>query len=204
MSPRPPRTGVREDILDAAEGLLIGTGSDDAVSIRAVATCVGVTAPTIYRHFADKQHLLFEVCARHFARLADVVAESIARTADPVQALEAMGRAYVRFAVDNPEHYRIMFMGRPDLTPGEFGDEGMLETGAFATLVDTAQACIDAGRFRPDMGDAVLFAHALWATVHGVASIAVAKPNLPAPPLGERVDAALDLVLRGALVPSAG
>ncbi len=174
------------------------------MSIRAVATAVGVTAPTIYRHFGDKQRLLFEVCARHFARLAGVVEESIARTGDPVQALEAMGRAYVRFAVENPEHYRILFMGRPDLTPGEYADENMLDRGAFATLVDVVQACIDAGRFRPDMDDAVLFAHALWATVHGVASIAVAKPNLPAPPLDDRVDAALDLVLRGALDPSAG
>ena len=197
MSPRPSRLGLRDDILDAAEGLLIRTGSEDEVSIRSVATAVGVTAPSIYRHFADKQHLLFEVCARHFARLGLVAAEARASSADPVEALAAMARAYVRYGVDNPEHYRIMFMGRSDLTPARYGDEQMLETGPFGELVATVQDCLDAERFRDDAGDAVLIAFTLWAVVHGIASIAVAKPGVPAPPLEQRVDAALEMVLRG-------
>jgi AcrR family transcriptional regulator len=84
MSPRPGRTGLHDDIVDAAEELLIRTGSEDAVSIRAVADAVGVTPPSIYRHFDDKQHLLFVVCSRHFARLADVVADAVAGTDDPI------------------------------------------------------------------------------------------------------------------------
>ncbi len=199
MSPRPSRLGLRDDILDAAEGLLINTGSEDAVSIRAVAKTVGCTAPSIYRHFEDKQHLIFEVCARHFARLADFVADAVAGTDDPVVALGTMGRAYVRFALDNPEHYRIMFMGRSELTPEQYADERILESGAFGGLVALVQGCIDAGRFRADLGDAVTVAHALWATVHGVASIAVAKPNIPGPPVDERLAAALEIALGGLL-----
>ena len=49
---------LREEILDAAERLLIETGNRDAVSIRAVAEAVGVTPPSIYLHFADKTELL--------------------------------------------------------------------------------------------------------------------------------------------------
>ena len=59
---------LRTDILEAAERLLLETGSEDAVSIRAVADATGVTPPSIYRHFRDKQHLLFEVCARQMDR----------------------------------------------------------------------------------------------------------------------------------------
>jgi AcrR family transcriptional regulator len=199
MSPRPSRLGLRDDILDAAEGLLIHTGSEDAVSIRAVAKTVGCTAPSIYRHFEDKQHLLFEVCARHFGRLADFVADAVAGTDDPVQAIGTMGRAYVRFALDNPEHYRIMFMGRSELTPEQYADERILESGAFGGLVAVVQTCIDTGRFRADLGEPVTIAHALWATVHGVASIAVAKPNLPGPPIDERMAVALDIALCGLL-----
>jgi AcrR family transcriptional regulator len=199
MSPRPQRAGLRDDILDAAEGLLIRTGSEDAVSIRAVADRVGCTAPSIYRHFDDKQHLIFEVCARHFARLNDVVADAVAGNVDPLDALRQAAKAYVRFGVENPEHYRIMFMGRHDLTPQEYADERMLETGAFGGLVAIVQACIDSGRLRPGLDDAVAVAHALWAVVHGVASIAVAKPNVPGPSVDERLTLALEIALRGVL-----
>jgi AcrR family transcriptional regulator len=203
MSPRPSRLGLRDDILDAAEGLLINTGSEAAVSIRAVAKTVGCTAPSIYRHFEDKQHLIFEVCARHFARLSDFVADAVAGTDDPVEALATMAQAYVRFALDNPEHYRIMFMGRSDMTPQQYADERILESGAFGGLVALVQGCIDAGRFRSGLGDAVTVAFALWATVHGVASIAVAKPNVPGPTVDERLAAALDINLRGLLADDA-
>jgi len=204
VSPRTPRAGLRDDIVDAAEKLLLRTGSDDDLTIRAVAEAVGVTPPSIYRHFEDKQHLLFEVCSRHFGRLADFVAEAVEGSDDPVAALLDMARAYVRFGVDNPEHYRIMFMGRSDLTPAQYADERILETGAFGGLVAAVQACIDAGRLRPEHEDALGVAHALWAAVHGVTSIAVAKPHLPGPDLDDRLATVLDVVLRGLLRPGAG
>jgi len=204
VSPRPARTGLRDDILDAAEGLLLRTGSEDAVSIRVVANAVGTTSPSIYRHFPDKKHLLFEVCSRHFGRLADFMGAAVAGADDPIDALETMARAYVRFAVENPEHYRIMFMGRSELTPAQYADERMLETGAFGGLVTLVQRAIDAGRIRAELDDAVAVAHVLWAALHGVASIAVAKPNVPGPPLAARVESMLDVLVRGVLAAPTG
>jgi AcrR family transcriptional regulator len=64
---------LREQILEAAEHLLIQTGNEEAVTIRAVAEAVGVTPPSVYLHFADKDDLLFAICERHFARLAQVM-----------------------------------------------------------------------------------------------------------------------------------
>src|ERR671919_168101 len=58
---------LRDEILDATERLLLKLGSAEAVSIRSVADAVGVTPPSIYRHFTDKTELIFEVSARHFA-----------------------------------------------------------------------------------------------------------------------------------------
>jgi AcrR family transcriptional regulator len=57
---------LREDLLDATELLMIETGSADAVSIRAIADAVGVTPPSIYLHFPDKESLILAVCERHF------------------------------------------------------------------------------------------------------------------------------------------
>lgn len=191
---------LRDEIIAAAEALLLETGSEDAVSIRAVADRVGVTAPSIYRHFTDKQHLLFEVCAIHFARFDAVMAAAVADVdADPVAALRALGQAYVRFAVEEPEHYRIMFMGRSELTPEQYADEVFAEGGAFPTLVATLQAGIDAGRFRDDLPPAHDIAVVVWALVHGVASLAVTKPAFPAAPVADRAALACEVFLRGLL-----
>jgi AcrR family transcriptional regulator len=190
---------TREDILAAAEALLLATGSEDEVSIRAVADAVGVTAPSIYRHFPDKAHLIFEVCARQFDRMADDVAEVLA--ADPgasaTEQLKAAGRAYARFGLANPEHYRIMFMGHADHTPEMYGEEQVLETGSFGMVVALAQQAIDDGLLRPELTDAEAVAHALWAGVHGLVSLAVAKPDLPAPDVEQRLETLLDVLTHG-------
>ncbi len=188
---------TREDILTAAEHLLLRTGSEDAVSVRAVADAVGVTPPSIYRHFPDKAHLIFEVCARQFARMADEVSASVGAGDDPIDDLAAAGRAYARFGLENPEHYRIMFMGHSDHTPALYDDEQVLETGSFQFVVDLAQRAIDHGALRPELTDATVVAHTLWAAIHGVVSLAVAKPNLPAPDIETRIESMLDLVREG-------
>lgn len=189
---------TREAIIDAAEALLKESGSEEAVSIRAVAERVGVTAPSIYRHVPDKAHLLFEVCARQFDRLDDeVVAPVVADEPDPLQAVFRIGRGYVRFGIDNPETYRIMLMGHADHTPDQYADERVLESGALGTTVALVQAAMDAGQVRTDAGDAVTVAWVLWALLHGIVATAVAKPNMPGPSVDDQVDTALTVVLRG-------
>ena len=75
---------LRAEILAATEQMLLETGSSREVSIRAVADAVGVTPPSIYRHFADKNELIFEVCARHFAALEDHIHRACDGLTDPV------------------------------------------------------------------------------------------------------------------------
>jgi AcrR family transcriptional regulator len=186
-SPRGHGDELREEILDAAEELLVETQSEDAVSIRSVADRVGVTAPSIYRHFEDKASLMFSVCDRQFDRLdAELRAHREAET-DPVAAVMACGRAYIRFGVAHPETYRIMFMGHSDLTPEQYRDEVMAEHGAFAGLVQAVQAVADAGRLRPGI-DVMQTTGLLWANVHGVVSLRISKPNFPWPDLDEQID----------------
>jgi AcrR family transcriptional regulator len=190
---------TREDILAAAEALLLETGSEEEVSIRAVADVVGVTAPSIYRHFPDKAHLIFEVCARQFERMAEEVSAVLAAdpTATVTDQLKAAGRAYARFGLANPEHYRIMFMGHADHTPEMYGEARVLETGSFGMVVALAQQAIDEGRLRPELTDAEAVAHALWAGVHGLVSLAVAKPNMPGPDVEDRLETLLDVLTHG-------
>ena len=187
-----------EAILDATDALLVASGDEDAVSVRAVADEVGLTPAALYRHYPDKETLLFAVCARHFDRITAEVAEpALASTDDPVLALRRLGEDYVRFGVEHPEHYRILFMRRQDHEPEQYAAERVLETGLFGVVIPAVQRCLDEGRFRADAGDALDIAWVLWMVVHGITSIAVAKPNFPAPPLDDQLATVLDVVLAG-------
>jgi AcrR family transcriptional regulator len=189
---------LREEILDAAEALLMATASEDEVSIRAVADAVGVTPPSIYRHLEDKQLLLFEVCARQFAHLDEVAEAAVEGIEHPVEALAALGRAYVRFGLEHPEAYRIMFMGRTDMTPEQYADEVLADTGSFATLVASVQACIDAGYASDgEPIDAVTGALVLWVAVHGLTSLLIAKPGMPWGDVETMCDQVCAVTMRG-------
>src|SRR5262245_26455064 len=74
---------LRGEILAAAEALLVETANESAVSIRAIADRVGVTPPSIYRHFADKDALLQEVCREVFLRLDDTLEKAASAATDP-------------------------------------------------------------------------------------------------------------------------
>jgi AcrR family transcriptional regulator len=170
---------LREEILDATEQLLLRTGSVDAVSIRAVADAVGVTPPSIYRHFPDKDTLVFEVCNRYFSALEEEIERAVTGIDDPVEAVVAGARTYVEFGRQNPEPYRIVFMLRPELMPAEARESWPMGATPFQLLVGIVQACIDAGRLRPELDDAFPVALTIWAQAHGVTALMVSKPFLP-------------------------
>ncbi|CAN5729291.1 TetR/AcrR family transcriptional regulator [soil metagenome] len=199
-APRGQGERLRDEILDAAEDLLARTASEEAVSIRAVSDAVGVTAPSIYRHFDDKNHLIYEVCLRCFGELAEVIAAAVVPDG-PVATLRAQARAYIHFGMDHPEHYRVMFMGRFELTPEQYADELLTDTSAFGMLHGTVDAILATGRVRPELAAEGPMALALlcWSTVHGLTSLLVAKPRLPWPDIDHFIEAMLDTHVRGML-----
>src|ERR687889_2900768 len=97
---------LRGELLRAAMDLLTETGEEDAVSLRAVAQRVGVSVPSIYLHFADKQALLDAVCEEVFAALDTAMQSAAADAPNVFEGLRRQGVAYVEFAIANPEHYR--------------------------------------------------------------------------------------------------
>jgi AcrR family transcriptional regulator len=109
-NPRGQGERLREEILRAAGGLLEQVGSEDALSLRAVAREVGIATPSIYRHFSDKTDLVWAVLAEHYERLAGIMAEADASAPadDPLERLRSQLTAYCRFAVANPAKYRLM------------------------------------------------------------------------------------------------
>ena len=183
---------LREQVLEAAERLLVETGDEEAVTIRAVADAVGVTPPSVYLHFADKDELLFAICERHFAQLDRVTEEAAAGSNDLLEALALRGKAYIRFGVEHPEQYRILFMRKPSHTPEDFQVDRLRDAAAFNHLVEHVARCVHAGLIE---GDPLMISLGLWATVHGLTSLLISKPDFPWPEL----DAVSDHVCRTAI-----
>ena len=186
---------LRAEILEAAERLLIETGDEEAVSIRAIAELVGVTPPAIYLHFADKAELIFAVCEEQFRALDRAVERAAARSTDSVESLRLRGQAYVKFGRDHPEQYRILFMGKPKAVPASFDMDRLRSTAAFDHLVDAVRACMDSGAL--PKRDPFPVAVELWAVVHGITSLLLAKPDFPWPPVKQLVDELLAVCCAG-------
>ncbi len=182
-APRGQGQALRGEVLGAAMDLLRETGDEASVSLRAVAERVGVTVPSIYLHFADKNALMDAVCAEVFEALHVVLKEASADAADPLDALHRQGVAYVRFALANPEHYRIVMSRKGDVDPAQ-----EVVSGAFGYLLESVVACTRLGVLE---GDPVGLGLRLWAAAHGVASLLIAKPMFPWPPVDEVVNTAM-------------
>ena len=199
--PRAPATGparprarrgegdqLRQEIVDAAERLLIETGDERSVSIRAIASAVGVSPPAVYLHFPDKESLILEVCSKQFEIFDAELEAAAARATDPVDELTRRSQAYVEFGLSHREAYRIMFMTRPSVE--EQQTRAVVGAGrrAFQHLVDAVQRGIDAGAFRKV--DPVEAAIGLWSGVHGVTSLLITLPSFPWPDVETMIELA--------------
>ncbi|MBA2326781.1 MAG: TetR/AcrR family transcriptional regulator [Actinobacteria bacterium] len=178
---------LREVILDTAERLLIEARDADAVSMRAIADAVGVTPPSIYLHYADKEALIRAVCERSFAAFDEVVERAGNTTDDPVESLRRRARAYVQFGLDNPEQYRILFMGKAAGVADPIDLSNMPGSLAFLHLVEAVERAIGAGLLRPGL-EPFLVATGLWAAAHGMTSLLISLPEFPWPDVDTLVD----------------
>jgi AcrR family transcriptional regulator len=171
------RQALRERILDAAREMFVAQGYD-AVTMRAIARRIEYSPTAIYFHFADKESLFQELCRVDFLRLGGLFAR-IARVADPLERLRALGQAYVEFALQHPQHYRLMFM-----TPGPGGQsdaalahKGNPEEDAYGLLRQTVAEAVERGLLRPELADVDEVSQLVWAGVHGIVSLHIAKGN---------------------------
>jgi AcrR family transcriptional regulator len=197
------KSETRNKILDAARELFVTEGYE-GVSMRRVAEKIEYSPTAIYVHFTDKNELFHELCSQDYARLAEVF-QSSAMPIDPVERLRQIGRTYIEFGVHNPNHYKFMFMTlHPPLEPDDEEREkmGNSEVDAYAFLKWSVQQALSAGRLREELADAELVSQTLWAAVHGVISLNIAKCTdawVDWRPLQDRAEMMLDVTLRGLL-----
>ncbi|MGD8699131.1 MAG: TetR/AcrR family transcriptional regulator [Gemmatimonadales bacterium] len=172
-------------ILEAARDLL-AQGGIDALSMRAVAARVGVSATAIYNYFDNKQALVQSVISSGFERFDGYLRDAVAdRPPGSAERLKALGEAYILFALENREYFRVLFAMHAEL-PRDI--EELPEGSGYALFRQSVIDAMDAGTIRRTDPDLVVLY--LWTLVHGLVTLLLGcKPNARCRHSGEDLDA---------------
>lgn len=160
---------LRRALVEGALELLHERGPA-GLTLRGAARKAGVSEAAPYRHFADKEALLASVAEEGFRALSREVVRSIDGISDPLESFRAHGLAYVRFALEHPHYYRIMF-GPEVVDKQAFPDLLEIATGAYEALFVSITACQQAGEILGD--DVEALSVAAWSVVHGLSSLII-------------------------------
>jgi AcrR family transcriptional regulator len=158
---------LRRALLDEALRTIQQEGVG-ALTLRPIGLRLGVSRTALYRHFTDKRALLSAVATEGFRLLTERLLD--AWKAGGVRGFNAMGVAYIRFAMANPSHYRVMFGGFVDEGPRD-EDLTRESTAAFQALVDAIVVLQKEGVVRKD--DPLRLAQFIWSAVHGVSMLII-------------------------------
>jgi len=173
--PRKKRAGqyhhgdLRRALIDQALRTIDKRGVE-GLTLRGVGEALGVSRTALYRHFSDKQSLVAAVAREGFRTLRVALVEAGEGAGRGQAGFDAMGHAYVQFAVAHPAHYRVMF--------GRFVESGARDPqlieeaeAAFQALVDALVGQQRDGQVRED--DPILQARFVWSVVHGIAMLTI-------------------------------
>jgi AcrR family transcriptional regulator len=161
---------LRPTLIDAAIRILETKGVS-ALTLRAAARGAGVSQAAPYRHFADKASLLAAVAEEGFRALSAAMRAAAARTeGDFASRFRAIGMAYVRFAVEQPARFRLMF-GREVADRESHLALRQATSDTFGMLMAGIEEGQKAGLIRE--GDSRELSMAVWSMVHGLSALLV-------------------------------
>ncbi len=166
----------RAEILRAAERIFIADGYEGA-TIRKIADEVGVSSTCLYMHFHDKDEILLEICTAEMEALLALNSEISARPVDPVERVRAMLQAYIDFALENPNAYRLVFCTSP-AGSSIAKQRATLKLGAQCAerFLSVVREIAADGRLR---GEPTVVHQVLWSACHGLVALMITKPKFP-------------------------
>lgn len=160
---------LKKEILKAARELFTERGWE-STSIRNIAEKIEYSPATIYLYYKDKNEIIFDLHREGFRLLVGYLGV-LQEVSDPFERLKAMGRAYIRFALDNQDIYKLIFvmeepMKHVDRCAVQDWDEG---DKAFGLLMQTVTACQNTGYFKGL--NALNLSFVIWSTMHGLCTL---------------------------------
>lgn len=152
----------RDRLCEVAEQLFAEKGPE-AVTMRQLASALGVSPMTPYRYFKDKDDILAAVRTAGFDRFAEALEAAYAQPGDARAKGAAVGEAYVTFAFEHPQTYKLMFdMYQPNEV--DYPELARAAGRARQTMSQYVRSLVDTGHLA---GDAVRIGEMFWASTHG-------------------------------------
>ena len=174
---------LRRELLEGAARLL-ESGGPEAVTLRGVARGVGVSAPSIYLHFENREQLLAAALAYRFERFDETIRAAINSARTPAERLRAGCLAYCEFAIAEPAAYQVLFSGTVHHAVAEMGRS--IGHESFATLVGGVAAVMEVPGARG--GEPFAVARKTWTALHGLSTLRSGMPEFDWNPLEDAVD----------------
>lgn len=191
---------LRQKMLDAARDIFVTQGYE-AVTMRRIAEKIDYSPTAIYSYFKDKDALLRAVSDADLAELSWQLQQI--ECPDPVEHLRLVAHAYVKFGMENPSQYRLLFMNvvEPRLPAEEATERNYdAELAGYSILLNAVTDMVRGAGIDLQGRDPAMIAQILWSAVHGLVSLQVAmdkEPWMEWTPINQRVDLMFDLLMGG-------
>ncbi len=185
---------VSQAILTAAGDLFLKQGYEK-FSLRQVAEAIGYSPGTIYLYFDDKDDLLRTLAHRGFEAFSRSLESALVGVDDPLERIVALGRSYIRFGLENPAFYRLMFMERPDFFVRENDQMAPNWEAAFALWSDALESAMASGKIRA--GDPLKTGDAIWSLLYGIVALANRMPDFTMERALGAADVAVEMIVKG-------
>jgi AcrR family transcriptional regulator len=161
---------IRQLILDASMKLFVEEGFD-SITIRRIAELIEYSPTTVYLYFKDKDEIFYALHDMGFEKMAEFN-RNLHTIQNPLVRLHRMGENYLRFGMEYPEFYSLMFiMGEPMKKMSELGCDWKPGDAALGRLKETVTECMEKGYLAK--GDPYQASLAVWSFVHGLVSLAI-------------------------------
>ena len=194
------KTGLQRLILDTARQLLTSVGYAQ-VSMRKIANKIGYSATSIYLYYGNKDELVHALIDEGVDLLFQELHDADQAGASPEERLEKMCRAYIRFGLEKPEYYEIMYVLHSEYIkryPAEKFRKAPLNLKLFAKAIGAA---VDASQF--EAKDSMLSANLVWAQLHGVVTLLGSERVDKRIPEKELIEATVHQIIRSfRIIPS--
>lgn len=193
----------RASLCEVAERLFAEQGYE-GVTLRAIAAELGCSPMTPYRYFENKEAIFTAVRMAAFMRFGQSIQAATRAHPDPVDRLRALGRAYITFAIAQPQAYRIMFeLGREARIDGDLLAQPEKREAILCGWQPLQSAIIELHEAGHIEGDPLTLAHLAWTTLHGLVTLELSQKLLLGRDFDDLVEPSIEFFLRGIGAPPA-